>query len=144
MTYTILIFLKTLTCIENLMRHKYRKRDDQYVIAVQINLDSKGFEYRKWGAIQKCRPGDWLVNNAGETYTIDQNVFEKTYEKIEDGKYIKITPVWAEIAKEDGCIQTIEGKSFYKAGDYLVFNDNAGVDAYCIDAEQFNKMYQAD
>ncbi|MNL89012.1 hypothetical protein D3C87_2190820 [compost metagenome] len=58
--------------------------------------------------------------------------------------YIKSTPVWAEIAREGGSVQTKEGQSHYQAGDYVVFNDEKGLDGYCIKAERFNAMYELD
>lgn len=125
------------------MRKKYRKKSDQHVIAVQLNLETEGFTYHKWGAEQQCKPGDWLVNNNGETYTIDKNVFTSTYREVDNGKYVKSTPIWAEKTTEDGSIQTKEGTSHYRAGDYLVSNNEDGTDAYCISADKFIKMYEA-
>jgi len=125
------------------MRKKYRKKSDQFIIAVQLDIETDGFTYKKWGSEQKCKPGDWLVNNNSETYTIDQDVFKKTHRKVGDGKYVKTTPVWAEKTTEDGSVDTKEGKSHYKSGDYLVSNNEDGTDAYCISADKFTKMYEA-
>ena len=124
------------------MRKKYKKRPDQFIIAVQLDIETDGLTYKKWGALQKAKPGDWLVNNDGEIYTIDQDVFKRTYKKIDDGKYIKLTPIWAEKAKEAGSIKTKEGRSHYKAGDYLVFNNADGNDVYCVSSDKFRAMYE--
>ena len=124
------------------MRLKYKKKPDQYVIAVQLAIETEGFSYKKWGSMQKCKAGDWLINNDDDIYTIDKNVFENTYRKIEDGKYVKTTPIWGEQATKDGSVNTKEGKSHYNAGDYLVSNNEDGTDAYCISAEKFTKMYE--
>ncbi|MFJ4452713.1 hypothetical protein ABH905_003021 [Pseudomonas frederiksbergensis] len=126
------------------LRQRYRHKPDQYITAVRLDLDTPGFAYRKWGAEQFCKPGDWLVNNAGETYTVDAEVFPRTYRQLAPGMYIKSTPVWAEIAREGGSVQTKEGQSHYQAGDYVVFNDEKGLDGYCIKAERFNAMYELD
>ncbi len=125
------------------MRRTYRKKPDQYIIAVQLDIETDGFRYQKWGAEQKCKAGDWLVNNSDDIYTIDNDVFKKTYRKVGDGKYVKTTPIWAEKATEDGSVNTKEGKSHYKAGDYLVSNNEDGSDAYCISADKFTQMYEA-
>jgi len=50
------------------MRRRYRKKASQFVVAVQLALDTPGFEYRKWGADQRCKRNDWLVNNDGDVY----------------------------------------------------------------------------
>jgi hypothetical protein len=125
-------------------RRRYKKRPDQYIVAVQLNLDTAGFTYRKWGAEQRCKRGDWLVDNNGDIYSVDAEVFAKTYRKTGDGTYVKTTPIWAEIATEDGSVATKEGKSHYKSGDYLVYNNEDGTDAYCISAAKFESMYEPD
>ena len=76
--------------------------------------------------------------------SIDAEVFAKTYRKTGDGTYVKTTPIWAEIATEDGSVATKEGESHYKSGDYLVYNNEDGTDAYCISAAKFESMYELD
>jgi hypothetical protein len=61
------------------IRRQYRKRSDQFVVAVQLDLDTTGFTYRKWGAEQQCKKGDWIVDNDGDIYSVDGDVFAKTY-----------------------------------------------------------------
>ncbi len=126
------------------IRRRYRKRADQFVVAVQVDLDTDGFSYRKWGAQQRCKRGDWLVDNGGDIYTVDRDVFADTYRKVDAGKYVKTTPVWAEVATEAGSVVTKEGESNYEAGDYLVYNNEDGSDAYCVDAAKFESMYELD
>jgi hypothetical protein len=118
---------------------RYVKRPDQAVTAIQI---ISGFGYKKWGSIQRCKKGDWLVENNGEVYTIDAESFALTYTCISPGRYNKTAPVWAEIATCDGQINTKEGVSHYKAGDYLVYNQEERKDGYCTTAEKFVKMYE--
>jgi len=125
-------------------RHRYFKRPDQAVTAIQLVLETEGFNYQKWGAQQRCKQGDWLVNNNGDIYTVDANTFTQTYQQVSEGKFVKTTPVWAEQTDSDGSIKTKEGKSYYKAGDYLVFNNEDGSDGYCVSADKFLTMYQSD
>lgn len=125
-------------------RRRYRKKADQFVVAVRLDLDTQGFTYRKWGAEQRCKSGDWLVDNQGDIYTVDADVFAKTYRRVGPGKYVKTTPIWAEVAARPGSVETKEGTSHYDAGDYLVFNNEDGTDAYCISAAKFESMYEPD
>lgn len=125
------------------MKIRYKKNPDLTITAVQINLDMQPLTYIKWGGEQVCKPGDWVVNNNGETYTIDAESFDNTYAQVSPGVYFKIGNVWAEVATEDGHVSTKEGKSEYQAGDYLVCNDEDDVDTYCIPRDKFESMYVA-
>lgn len=125
-------------------RRRYRKIADQFVVAVQLNLDMDGFAYRKWGAKQRCKPGDWIVNNAGDHYTVDKKSFATTYRQISPGIFVKATPIWAEVATHASEVNTKEGTTHCKVGDYLVFNNEDGTDAYCIPADTFESMYEPD
>ena len=121
---------------------RYIKRANQAITAIQINLDIQGFSYQKWGSQQQCSKGDWLVENAGNVYTVAEDSFAATYRIISPGRYIKMAPVWAEIANCDGAINTKEGKSSYVVGDYLVYNQENRQDGYTMTAEVFEKMYE--
>lgn len=125
-------------------RRRYRRKPDQFVLAIQLDLDTAGFTYRKWGAEQRCKKGDWLVDNDGDTYTVDGAVFASTYRKLREGVYVKSTPIWAEVATEAGSVATKEGHSHYKKGDYVVSNNEDGTDAYCIGAARFESTYELD
>ena len=126
------------------MRQRYRKRQSQFVVAVRLALDTPGFTYRKWGAEQRCKANDWLVDNDGDVYTVDGDVFARTYRQVAPGRYVKSTPVWAERTAAAGTVDTKEGQSHYDAGDYLVFNDEDGADGYCVSAAKFETMYEPD
>jgi hypothetical protein len=125
-------------------RRRYRRRPGQNVVAVQLKLDTDGFVYRKWGAEQRCKPGDWLVDDNGDIHTVDADAFARTYRPAGNGTYFKATPVWAEVAARDGFVETKEGRSRYAAGDYLVYNEEGGGDAYCMSAAKFEAMYEPD
>ena len=66
-------------------RRRYRRKADQYVAAVQLDLDTDGFTYQKWGGEQRRKRGDWLVDNDGDIYTVDGAVFARTYRKVRLG-----------------------------------------------------------
>ncbi len=124
-------------------RKAYKKRSDTTVVAVRLDLETDGFSYRKWGALQTCKPGDWLVNNQGDTYSVDADTFADTYQMISPGLYAKRSQVWAEVAEQAGVIETKEGKTHYRAGDYLVYNDEQGTDGYAVERTVFESQYEA-
>jgi hypothetical protein len=118
------------------------KRDAETVIAVQIDLDTTGFSYKKWGGTHRCKAGDWLVNNNGDTYTVDGDSFSRTYRATGPGTYVKVAPVWAEIASAPGRVRTKEGTTHYEIGDYLVYNGPEDEDTYAVSKDVFERMYQ--
>ena len=42
-------------------RREYRKKTASTVVAVQLDLETDGFTYDKWGGTQTCKQGDWVV-----------------------------------------------------------------------------------
>jgi hypothetical protein len=120
---------------------KYRKRVNSIITAVQLKLDTTGFTYTKWGGVQHCEQGDWIVDNNGDVYTIKSDIFAKTYSEISPGRYTKTASIWARVATESGVIKTEEGSSNYEPGDYIVFNEG-DEKGYCMRAEKFNAMYE--
>jgi hypothetical protein len=123
-------------------REKYVKRASQFVVAVQLDLETDGFMYRKWGSIQTCKRGDWLVYNNGDIYTVDGETFARTYRPTGPGTYVKVSSVWAEVAAEAGEVRTKEGSTHYESGDYLVYNEPDGGDAYAVSKSAFEQMYE--
>jgi hypothetical protein len=124
------------------MLQEYRRKRSTTVTAVRLDLDTEGFVYQKWGGSQRCKRGDWLVNNQGDVYTVDRETFERTYRMVSPGVYEKEAAVWAQEADQPGTIRTIEGSTDYKAGDYLVSNDRQGNDSYAISREKFHSLYE--
>jgi hypothetical protein len=120
---------------------QYRKRPSQFVLAVQLAVDTEGFKYRKWGGLQRAKRGDWLVDNDGDVYTVDDRSFRRTYRRLSPGVYLKKTPVWAREAKTTGKVATKEGHTRYKRGDYVVSNHRDGRDSYAVSRAAFRRMY---
>ncbi len=116
------------------------ERKPSLITAVQLNLDTTGFQYSKWGDNQTCKPGDWLVLSGTSTYTIDKESFSKTYTEVSPGRYQKKC-VWARRAVSEGVIRTKEGNSHYNCGDILMFNNADETDGYCISFEKFENLY---
>ena len=130
--------------MHNSNRHRYMRRSGNPVVAVRLALQTEGFVYQKWGGEQRAKAGDWIVDNEGEIYTVDADVFARTYRQTGPGAYVKTTPIWAERATSAGSIQTKEGVTHYNAGDYLVSNNSDGSDEYAITAEKFESLYASD
>jgi hypothetical protein len=125
-------------------RRRYVRRPDRPVAAVRLALDTDGLAYRKWGGEQRAKSGDWIVDNDGDVYTVDADVFARTYRRTSTGAYVKTTPVWATRATHAGAVKTKEGSTQYKAGDYIVSNHADGSDAYAIEAAKFDELYTPD
>lgn len=123
-------------------RLRYRKKANQAVTAIRLDLDTPGLRYRKWGGEQRAKRGDWLVENDGEVYTVDSKSFARTYRRVDPGRYVKKTFIWAEVATKPGVVKTKEGGTRYKRGDYIVHNDRRGGDSYAIAARRFNATYE--
>ena len=126
------------------MRQRFRRKPDQAVTAIRLQLEFDGLTYRKWGADQRAQPGDWLVEHDGEVHTVADDSFTRTYRAVGPGRWLKTTPVWAEIATQDGSVATKEGRTHFKAGDWLVSNLADGGDSYAISADKFQQLYELD
>ena len=122
---------------------KYKRKAGATILAVQFNLEVESFTYEKWGSLQTCKRGDWLVQNMGETYTVDAKSFAQTYQQVGPGVFAKGGFVFAKEANEDGTIATKEGVSAYQAGDVLVFNNEDQTDGDCMNAAKFRHLYES-
>src|SRR5262245_44389190 len=120
------------------------RRPDRPVAAARLALETGGLVYRKWGGEQRAKSGDWIVDNDGDVYTVDADVFSRTYRQTGTGAFVKTTPVWAQRATNAGSVKTKEGSTQYEPGDYLVSNNNDGSDEYAMKAAKFEDLYTAD
>lgn len=122
---------------------RFQKRSTSLITAVQLDLDTSGFVFEKWGGTQSCKAGDWVVDNDGDIYTIDAEVFANTYRPADTpGRFVKSAQVFAERAEKAGSMTTKEGTTRYDRGDYIVFNDAAGKDGYAVTPSKFEEMYE--
>lgn len=55
------------------------RRVNTAIDTVRLDLDTKGFTIREWGAMQRRKKGDWVVNNDGDGYAMTAAQFEKLY-----------------------------------------------------------------
>ena len=121
---------------------RYKRREGTRVIAIRLDLDTPGLTYQKWGKQQRANRGDWLVQSRDDVYTVAAETFGRTYRQVGPGQYEKATDVWVRRADEPGVIPTLEGATTYEAGDYLVFNDEAGTDGYAMARSKFEELYE--
>mgnify|MGYP001191320982 CR=1 FL=1 len=126
------------------MPQRYRRKSGADVIAVRLALDTEGFSYRKWGGVQRCAAGDWIVDNGSDVYTVKADVFAATYGHVRDGRYRKTAPVWAERMAEAGSVATNEGVSHYVAGDYVVSHHADLREPWAVAAAAFDELYEPD
>lgn len=124
------------------MLKKYYKKKSLIVNAMQIALPDCEVNYKKWGGDQTAKSGDWIVENNGESYTVEEESFKNTYQHIKADQYKKTAPVWAEVTEQAGKISTKEGESEYSAGDYLVYNNADRTDGYATKKQDFESNYQ--
>ena len=128
--------------MKRVVNRRFVRRPDRVIAAVRLAFDMEGFRYRKWGGEQFARPGDWVVDNDGDVYTIDAEVFSRSYRQVATGAFVKTTPVWAFRAEVAGVVQTAEGATSYERGDYLVSHHEDGSDAYAVSAEKFEALFE--
>ncbi|SMF15405.1 hypothetical protein SAMN02745866_01004 [Alteromonadaceae bacterium Bs31] len=121
-------------------RNAYQRKVNS-VSAVQLKLDLIEFRFRKWGAEQRCKKNDWLVDNEGDVYPVDKDYFDKYYRQIGPGEYTKVGTVWAEQAAHTGFTPTLEGQSEFRVGDYIVYDQPEGGDAHVVEKSKFEVMY---
>ena len=96
--------------------------------------------YELWGGTQNAKAGDYLLDNGADVYTCDAEVFATTYTPTgEPNRYKKTAGVEAVVAEFDGSVPTLEGRSKYVAGDYIV--RNPGGDLYAVSKATFEKRY---
>lgn len=122
---------------------QYQAKATNLISAVQLDLDTQGFTYQKWGDQQTCQSGDWLArSDCGDCYTITNASFVRTYQEVSPGRYRKHTTIQATQATAAGTIKTQEGTTAYVAGDYLIKNNEDGTDQYAISQSRFHELYE--
>lgn len=120
----------------------YKRRMNTTVTAVQIDLDTEGLTYTKWGGQQRCHRGDWLINSDTDCYTVSDKSFQRTYRQQSPGRYIKHSLVRATKALDSGKLTTQEGETAYSVGDYLINNSDDVSDSYAISEHTFHDLYE--
>ncbi len=122
--------------------------------------DGNYFYYKKAGQVKaeqltqdmswKSTNGDTLTGNAGDwkvtgpdgsTWTVKPDIFAKTYGEVTPGSGVfeKTALARAMKLKVDYSVQSLEGTSSGRAGDYLIMGPNN--EFYIVNAAKFEGMY---
>lgn len=84
---------------------------------------------RRWrtgrGSLLEARPGDWLLTDGDQEWTVAADVFDRSYRRSPDGRYLKSATVRAVRLTKATEVPTLEGRSTAAAGDWLL----CGVDS---------------
>ena len=83
--------------------------------------------------------GDYLIESDGNRWTVQPEIFEKTYSENSDGTFTKTAQVIAVKVNAALTINTLEGESVVHEGDYLLCGESA--DVWSIDSTNFVKKY---
>lgn len=86
------------------------------------------------------QPGDWLVEDGAQKWTVADAVFRETYEQVDNGTYAKRAPVFARMVSGNVTLVTLEGNIALSPGDWLVCNLNG--DCWGMTAVQFASKYR--
>lgn len=83
--------------------------------------------------------GDWAVHEDGKTWSVRDDIFQKTYEPVGEGLWRRKGLVQARPANPGETINTLEGPNTAAAGDWIV----RGVDAeqWPIPGDEFARRY---
>lgn len=108
------------------------------ITAIQLRMP---ITYELWGGTQTGKVGDWLVEKGNDTYTIDGTEFATSYQKhlTKHATYFKAEHIEAYEVRCDGYIETLEGRSKFKAGDYLACSPTGKT--WCLTAKTLAEYY---
>ena len=88
----------------------------------------------------RARAGDWWVCDGADRWSVDGEIFARTYVRIGGDRYRKVAAVTAAVISEPLTVPTLEGVVSGSPGDYLV--GNPGGDVWVIPAAVFTARYE--
>jgi hypothetical protein len=95
----------------------------------------------KTGDWLQARAGDYQVrNDEGEAWSVEPEIFNRTYEHVGYDRWRRIGRVWAQRAVPDELVITLEGPVTAKPGDWVI-KGTAG-EQWITSAEHFAKSYR--
>ncbi|MGQ7787939.1 PGDYG domain-containing protein [Nesterenkonia sp. K-15-9-6] len=92
------------------------------------------------GAVMEAKPGDWIVDDDGQQWSVDAEVFAETYEAVSEGRYRKTGEVRARQIAQPTSLETLEGSDQLDAGDWVV--QNASGECWGVSDARFRRRYQ--
>jgi hypothetical protein len=84
--------------------------------------------------------GDWLLSSGDDSWTVLDDVFRQTYEKLSNGRWRKSDVVRAVQVDHALTISTPEGRAAAGPGDWVIFSEIAG--AWPVTDADFQKRYE--
>lgn len=93
------------------------------------------------GDKMQAEEGDYLVWSATSEWTVKKDVFESTYENVEDTFYEKVATIQALLAKEKMSVATLKGIAIAHVGDYIAKNHTGEI--WPIPKDVFLNSYSA-
>lgn len=84
--------------------------------------------------------GDWLVTDGDKEWSVAADIFEQTYTRLPDGRYLKTAMIRAFQVDEITTVETLEGPATALAGDWIA--ENPSGEQWPIPAADFVATYE--
>lgn len=121
-----------------LAAHGQRFRSRLVVEARQL---SESLDWTSGGGSRlRGSAGDWVLTSGGDSWTILDEMFRRTYEQLGDGRWRKSDIVRAVQVDDELTIRTPEGEASARPGDWVVFSEIAG--AWPVTDRDFTRRYE--
>lgn len=72
------------------------------------------------GSALSARAGDWLITDGVQEWTVEADIFARTYRRLPDGRFAKDAPVDAVRTDRPLDVPTLEGVARAEAGDWVL------------------------
>lgn len=110
------------------------------LVVTATRLDERKIWRTATGSNLTAQPGDWLLCDGNDNWTVAADVFRATYRNLGGDQYAKFTIVRARQLSSRTTINTLEGPSLAEPGDWLV--GNPGGDAWPVPRADFGRRYE--
>ena len=84
-------------------------------------------------------PGDWHVEADGETWSVRDDIFQNSYERVDGNQWRRRGNVFARPAQPGETIETLEGPATASDGDWVV--RGADGEEWPVPAREFAERY---
>lgn len=93
------------------------------------------------GETMQANAGDWSVSDShDDEWSVDDAIFEQTYEKTADDRYRRLGTVRARPAVEGELIRTLEGDVEARSGEWVV--EGSAGEQWPVPGDQFRDRYE--
>jgi hypothetical protein len=91
------------------------------------------------GQTMQADPGDWQVEADGETWSVRDDIFRTSYERVDDNQWRRRGNVFARPAQPGETIETLEGPATASDGDWVVRGTDG--EEWPVPAREFAERY---